>query len=125
MNEDTRKEVGKCPECGSIDRGTRHLITPPTADNPLGTFCKNAWHDVPPEVHGDEFTEQEFQFIFGVCSGLSHREIAQRYKTAEDVIKSTLCGGIYDKLNVSTRMELNLVVRAALNGELRRRNSQK
>jgi DNA-binding NarL/FixJ family response regulator len=119
-------EVGKCPECGSIDRGTRYLITPPTEGNPLGTFCKNAWHQlppVPPEVHQDEFTEQEFQFIFGVCSGLSHREIAERYKTAEDIVKRTICN-IFDKLgNVSNRLELNLFVRTALNGELRRRRS--
>ena len=69
MNEDTRKEVEKCPEpkCGSIDRGRRYVIS----DWPeLERFCKNAWHEVPTEVHPGDFTEPEFQFIFAVCSGL-------------------------------------------------------
>ena len=78
----------------------------PTADNTDETY---------------EFTEQEFQFIFGVCSGLSIRDIAERYEIGEDIVQRIIYQKIFDKAGVSTRMELHQFVRAALNGELRRR----
>jgi DNA-binding NarL/FixJ family response regulator len=115
------EEVGKCSECGSIDKGTRYLITPPTEGNPLGTFCKNAWHHVPPEVHQDEFTEQEFQFIFGICWGLPLVEIAEQCKIDHSIVMNAV-SGIYRKVGVSTRLEfVHHFVRAALNAELRGR----
>jgi DNA-binding NarL/FixJ family response regulator len=71
------------------------------------------------ETH--EFTEQEFQFIFGVCSGLSVRDIAERYEIGEDVVQRIVYQKIFDKAGVSTRMELLVFVRDTLNNELRRR----
>ncbi len=76
------------------------------------------------EVHRDEaseFTEQEFQFIFGGCCGLRNAEIAERYGiTEQSVMTST--ASVYDKVGVSTRLELAYhFVRAALNAELQRR----
>ena len=70
------------------------------------------------ETH--EFTEQEFKVIFGVCLGLSNREVAEEYKTAEDVVKGSMFS-IFDKVGVSTRLELVMLVRDVLNKELRRR----
>jgi hypothetical protein len=126
MNEDTRKELEKCSECGSLDRGTRYSISPPQimATDPPEKFCKNAWHDVPPEVQRDEtheFTQLEFQFIFGVCWNLSIREIAEQCKVREDAVRGIVYQKICGKVGVSTRAELQLFVRDALNAELRRR----
>ena len=120
MNEDTRKEVGKCPECDSIDKGTRYSIAPQR-------FCKNAWHDVPPEVQQDEFTALEFEVIFGMCwSGmrwrLSNKEIAEQCGIAEDVVQRTATSA-FDKIGASGRMNLFEFVRDALNRELRRRRA--
>jgi DNA-binding NarL/FixJ family response regulator len=115
-------EVWKCPECGSIDRGI-YLITPASEGNPLGTLCKNAWHHappVPPDKTGD-FTGHELQFIFGVCWGLSVRDIAEQYEVREDAVQGIIYQKIFDKAGVSTRMELLVFVRDALNNELKRR----
>jgi DNA-binding NarL/FixJ family response regulator len=71
-----------------------------------------------------EFTEQEFQFIFGVCSGLSIRDIAARYEIGEDAVQRIVYQKIFDKAGVSTRMELIVFVRDALNAELQRRSDR-
>jgi hypothetical protein len=120
------EEVGKCPECGSTDKGTRYSLTPQIMDgDPLARFCRNAWHNVVPEVADETngFTELEFQFIFGACSGLSIRDIAERYEIGEDIVQRIIYQKIFDKAGVSTRMELHQFVRDALNGELRSRRS--
>lgn len=70
-----------------------------------------------------DFTEQEFQFMFGVCSGLSVIDIAERYETAEDVVQEIIYQKIFNKAGVSNRIELNLFVREALNAELQRRRN--
>lgn len=70
-----------------------------------------------------DFTEQEFGVIFGVCSGLSNREIAEQCRIGEDAVQRTMFS-IHDKLGVSTRIELYVLIRAALNAELRRRSGR-
>ena len=112
----TADEVGECPECGSIDRGARYLMPPPSEGNPLGTFCKNAWHH-----ETQDFTEQEFQVIFALCRGLRrNEEIAQQCGIAEQTVM-TVMASVFDKGGVSSRMDLLVFVRDALNAELRRR----
>ena len=122
MNDDTWKEAGKCPECGSIYRGARYSIsTQIVAGNLPEIFCKNAWHDVPSGVHRDGFTEQEFQFIFGVCVGLPVKEIAEQSELREDVVRDAIYETIFKKAGVSNRLEFVVgFVRDALNNELRR-----
>jgi DNA-binding NarL/FixJ family response regulator len=71
-----------------------------------------------------EFTEQEFQFIFAVCLGLSVRDIAARYEMGEDVVQGIIYQKIFDKAGVSNRARLQQFVRAALNSELRRRSGR-
>jgi DNA-binding NarL/FixJ family response regulator len=120
-------EVGKCPECGSIDRGTRYLITPPSENSPLGTFCKNVWHHVPPEVHPDDFTDLEVDVILGMCRGkgrtVPNKEIAEQLRIAEDVVKATMMS-IFNKAGLSSRWELFEFIKGALNNELRRRSGR-
>jgi len=126
---------GKCPEpaCGSTDRGTRYQITPPTKENPLGTYCKNAWHHVPEVQRDDEFTELEFHVIFAMCWGwapywrLNKKEIAQQLGLIgmTEGIVHTIMSSIFEKLGSSGGWELREFAKAALNGELRRRLSHR
>jgi DNA-binding NarL/FixJ family response regulator len=67
-----------------------------------------------------EFTAWEFDVIFGICSHLTNREIAEHYKMAIDTVMNTI-NRIFDKVDVSNRLELILFIRAALNDALRRR----
>jgi DNA-binding NarL/FixJ family response regulator len=67
-----------------------------------------------------EFTEQEFLFIIGACSGLPNREIAKRCEISEEIVMTAMYS-VFDKSNVSTRAELVVFAMAALNNELRRR----
>ena len=71
-----------------------------------------------------EFTEQELQFICGACFGLTVRDIAERCKIGEDIVQRVIYQEIFDKAAVSNRMALYRFVKAALNGELRRRSTQ-
>jgi DNA-binding NarL/FixJ family response regulator len=73
-----------------------------------------------PEESTESFTEQEFRIIFAVCRGLRNTHIAEQCGIGEDTVKVDMFS-IFDKLGVSTRAELYLVVRDALNAELRRR----
>ena len=69
----------------------------------------------------NEFTEQEFQFIFGICWGLPLVEIAEQCKIDHEIVMNTALG-IYHKVGVSTRLGfVHHFVRAALNAELQRR----
>jgi two-component system, NarL family, nitrate/nitrite response regulator NarL len=52
-------------------------------------------------------TKREMQIISAVVATLSNREIAEHFKLAEDTVKHHL-GHIFDKLGVSTRLELAL-----------------
>ena len=74
------------------------------------------------ETH--EFTEQDFQFIFGICWGLPLVEIAEQCKIDHGIVMNTV-SGIYRKVGVSTRLEfVHQFVWAALNNELRRRSGR-
>ena len=105
-------EVGKCPECGSLDKGTRYLINPPA----LGTFCKNAWHDSGAArewLKNDnsrlrliEFTEQEIEIICAAVRGLPNKDIAQELGMAEDAVKKCLYFDICERIGASGRLEL-------------------
>jgi hypothetical protein len=123
------EEVGKCPECGSTDKGARYSLTPQIMDgDPLARFCKNAWHDVPPEVRGDEFTELEFQVIFALCWGgapywrLNNEETAKQLGITEDIVMQTMMS-ISDKAGLGP-LDLREFARTALNAELRRRSGR-
>lgn len=69
-----------------------------------------------------EFTEQELQFICGVCFGLPFREIAKQREISEEIVMTTITG-VYRKAGLLHRMDLYRFVGAALNGELQRRQT--
>ncbi len=52
-------------------------------------------------------TARELEIVSAVVAGLSNKEIAQHFKIAEDTAKYHL-SNIFDKLGVSTRLELAL-----------------
>jgi DNA-binding NarL/FixJ family response regulator len=52
-------------------------------------------------------TERELQIAATVVAGFSNKEIAQHFKIAEDTVKHHM-SNIFDKLGVSTRLELAL-----------------
>ena len=52
-------------------------------------------------------TPRELQIVSAVVANLSNREIADHFKVAEDTVKHHL-SSIFDKLGVSTRLELAL-----------------
>ena len=113
-------EVQKCPEseCGSTDRETRYQITPPTEDNPRGTFCNNAWHYVPPEPSGtNDLTDLEIEVILGLCRGWmktsSSEEIARHLGIEEGlVIKAAV--DVHRRAGL-TRSNLFAFIKTALN----------
>src|SRR5215472_12327019 len=121
-------EVGKCPECGSTDRGTRYSLTPRIMDgDPLARFCKNPWHNPPEVQRDDEFNALEFQVIFALCWGgpprwrLNNEEMAQQLGITEDSVQRTMMS-ISDKAGIGL-LDLSKFVRTGLNAELRRRRS--
>ena len=69
------------------------------------------------------FTEQEFLFIIGACSGMPNSEIAKRCESSEEIVRTTM-HSVFDKTHVSTRAELVFFAMAALNNELRRRTGR-
>lgn len=52
-------------------------------------------------------TARELQIVSAVVAGYANREIAEHYKISEDTVKHHL-SNIFDKLGVSTRLELAL-----------------
>ena len=52
-------------------------------------------------------TPRELEIVSAVVAGYSNKEIAEYFKIAEDTVKHHL-GNIFDKLGVSTRLELAL-----------------
>jgi two-component system nitrate/nitrite response regulator NarL len=52
-------------------------------------------------------TRRELQIVSAIVASLSNREIADHFKLAEDTVKHHL-SNIFDKLGVSTRLELAL-----------------
>ncbi len=111
-------EMEKCPECGSTDRGTRYLTTPPMECNPLGAFCRNVWHHVPPEVQQDEFTEQELTVILALSLGMRHDDIGKHLMIAEDIVQHCRLS-ISDKAGcMSDRGSLREFIKTALNSEV-------
>ena len=67
-----------------------------------------------------EFTAWEFDVIFGICSHLSNKEIGEHYKMAIDTVMNTI-NRIFDKVDVSNRLQLCEFVKTTLNAELLRR----
>jgi DNA-binding CsgD family transcriptional regulator len=74
------------------------------------------------EAYG--FTDLEFNVICGMCRGMGitqpNKEIAEQFGIAEDVVQAATMS-IFEKAGLSGRGELFEFVKAALNGELRRR----
>jgi len=68
------------------------------------------------------FTDQEFDVIFAVCSGLPHKKIAEQLALDENVAWEVM-RRIFDKIGASSRLELIEFVRGTLNGGLQRRKS--
>lgn len=108
----TAEEVGTCPECGSTDKGTRYSLTPQIMDA-VARFCKNDWHNVPPEVNRDEFTEQELTVILALSLGMRHHDIEKHLGMTEDIIQQCR-GSISDKAGP----DLRDFIRTALNSEM-------
>ena len=52
-------------------------------------------------------TPRELEIVSAVVAGLANKEIAQHFKISEDAVKHHL-SSIFDKLGVSTRLELAL-----------------
>jgi two-component system, NarL family, nitrate/nitrite response regulator NarL len=52
-------------------------------------------------------TRRELEIVSGVVAAMGNKEIAGYFKIAEDTVKHHL-GNIFDKLGVSTRLELAL-----------------
>jgi two-component system nitrate/nitrite response regulator NarL len=52
-------------------------------------------------------TPRELEIVSAVVAGLANQEIAHHFKISEDAVKHHLCN-IFDKLGVSTRLELAL-----------------
>jgi DNA-binding NarL/FixJ family response regulator len=67
-----------------------------------------------------EFTDLQFQFIFGACAGLTNREIAKQCEIGEETVMNIMAS-VFDKTGMSNRLRLIMFVRDALNNELRRR----
>jgi len=66
------------------------------------------------QVSGEEsrrkrfgLTPRELEIVSTVVAGYSNREISEHYKISEDTVKHHL-SNIFDKLGVSTRLELAL-----------------
>lgn len=58
-----------------------------------------------------------------MCSGLPKKDIAQQCRLAEGIVH-TIMSSIYEKVDISNRLELVMWVRDALNDELRRRKGE-
>jgi DNA-binding NarL/FixJ family response regulator len=52
-------------------------------------------------------TPREIEIISGVVAGFTNKDIAEHFKISEDTVKHHL-SNIFDKLGVSTRLELAL-----------------
>jgi two-component system nitrate/nitrite response regulator NarL len=61
----------------------------------------------PPARRRYGLTPREFEIISAVVAGYANKEIAEHFKISEDTVKHHL-SNIFDKLGVSTRLELAL-----------------
>jgi two-component system nitrate/nitrite response regulator NarL len=69
----------------------------------LQSQMRAAKNDARRKTYG--LTPRELQVISGVVAGMTNKEIANYFKIAEDTVKHHL-GSTFDKLGVSTRLEL-------------------
>ena len=70
-----------------------------------------------------EFTELQFQFIFGACVGLSNQKIAEQCEISEEIVATTM-RSVFAKAGLGTRVELVMFARAALNAYPRRNSGR-
>jgi DNA-binding NarL/FixJ family response regulator len=63
--------------------------------------------NTPPQKKKYGLTPRELEIISAVVAGYANKEIAQHFKISEDTVKHHL-SNIFDKLGVSTRLELAL-----------------
>jgi two-component system nitrate/nitrite response regulator NarL len=71
----------------------------------LRTLVDSSNHDASKRKFG--LTPRELEVISAVVAGYANKEIAQHFKISEDTVKHHL-SNIFDKLGVSTRLELAL-----------------
>jgi len=62
----------------------------------------------PPPAPAYRITPRERDIVSAIVGGLSNKEIAQRYSLSEQTVKHHL-SNVFDKLGVSTRLELALL----------------
>ena len=78
-------------------------------------------HDGAPEKRMG-LTPRELEIVSAVVAGYSNREIAECCKLSEDTVKQHL-SNIFDKLGVSTRLELALLAIRDIPGMVGRDNA--
>jgi len=71
----------------------------------LRTHIQSSEEDARKQKYG--LTPRELEIVSAVVAGYSNKEIAEYFKIAEDTVKHHL-SNIFDKLGVSTRLELGL-----------------
>jgi two-component system nitrate/nitrite response regulator NarL len=71
----------------------------------LGTLMQSTHDEARQKRFG--LTPRELEIVSAVVAGYSNREIAEYFKISEDTVKHHL-SNIFDKLGVSTRLELAL-----------------
>jgi len=71
----------------------------------LRNLVDSSSHDARKKKYG--LTPRELEVISAVVAGYANKEIAQHFKISEDTVKHHL-SNIFDKLGVSTRLELAL-----------------
>ena len=75
----------------------------------LVLYLRNLMHSTSEEAKQRKFglTPRELEIVSAVVAGYANREIAEYFKISEDTVKHHM-SNIFDKLGVSTRLELAL-----------------
>jgi two-component system, NarL family, nitrate/nitrite response regulator NarL len=83
----------------------------------LGQYLRKLMQSTHDEARQNKFslTPRELEIVSAVVAGYSNKEIAERFKISEDIVKHHL-SNIFDKLGVATRLELALRVAEWLGG---------
>ncbi len=73
----------------------------------VGYLRDKAAQTPPPPAKAYGLTKRELEILSTIVSGLSNKEIAQKFSLSEDTVKHHLTN-IFDKVGVSSRLELAL-----------------
>ena len=74
----------------------------------IGALVEQEKSPPPAPAPAFRITPRERDIVAAIVAGLSNKEIAQRYSLSEQTVKHHL-SNVYDKLGVSTRLELALL----------------